>query len=130
MLLDMNFMQAYALRRDAIRVLTFLASSGDAAVRILLHVHMKLEPSSVPIKESNISTDGGNGLQSENPQQEPGSRKHSGTGDTATVLNGEKYCFDIPCKLISLLARELKAEEDEALANHSVERTEDCEEDR
>lgn len=133
-------LQAYALRRDAIRVLTFLASSGDAAIRILLHLPMKLEPSNVPLKESNISTDGGNGIQSENAQQEPGSRKHSaGTGDipveTATaapaVFTGERYCFDIPGKLLSLLARELKAEEDEALADNSpVERTVGCEEDR
>lgn len=114
MLLDMNRVQAIALRRDALHALTFLASSGDAAVRTLLHAQMKLEPSSVPFKDSNISTDGGNGLQSENPQQEPGSRRHSASGDAAAALKGEGYCFDIPCKLISLLARELKAEEDGA----------------
>lgn len=104
-------MQAIALRRDALHALSFLASSGDVAVRVLLHAQMKLEPSSVPFKDSNISTDGGNGLQSENPQQEPGSRRHS---DAAAALKGEGYCFDIPSKLISLLDRELKAEEDGA----------------
>lgn len=108
-------------------MLAFLAGSGDAGVQILLHVQMKLEQQSGPFKESNISTDGGNGLQSENPQD--GSRKHSGTGDVgaaAADVNGER-CFDIPCKLISLLARELKAEEDE-VAN--IVESVGCEEDR
>jgi hypothetical protein len=105
-------------------VLAFLASSGDAAVRILLHAQIKWDQS-LPFKESNNSVEGGNALQSENPQE--GSRINPGTGDVgAPTADGEK-CFHIPCKLISLLARELQAEEDEAAnANGGM----GCEEDR
>ena len=115
--------QEYVLRRDAVRVLTFLASSGDAAVRILLHAQIKWDQS-VPFKESN-SVEGGNALQSENPQE--GSRITAGTGDVAAPTADREKCFDIPYKLISLLARELEAEEDEAANTNGAT---GCEEDR
>lgn len=92
-------------------MLAFLANSGDVAVRILLHAQIKLDQS-VPFKESNNSVEGGNGIQSENPQE--GSRTNAGTGDMGALTADREKCFDIPSKLISLLARELKAEEDEA----------------
>ncbi|KAG0579005.1 hypothetical protein KC19_4G065600 [Ceratodon purpureus] len=105
-------LQDYVLRRDAIRLLTYLASSGDAAIRILLHAQIKWDQS-VPFKESNNSLEGGNALQSENLQE--GSRMNTGTGDVVAPRADKEKCFDILCKLISLLARELRAEEDEAM---------------
>lgn len=117
-------LQEYVIRRDAIRVLAYLASSGDSAVRILLCAQIKLEQCGT-FKES-YSADGGNGLQSENPRA--GSRMNASTGDVVaaahnphagvnmrpvTSEDGEKL-FDIPCRLISLLARELKSEADES----------------
>ena len=40
---------------------------------------------------------------------------NTGTGDVVAPRADKEKCFDILCKLISLLARELRAEEDEAM---------------
>lgn len=132
------------LRRNVVRVLTFLASAGEAATSILVHIHLNhIKAEQCALKDSNNTTEGVTCLQSEQPQEaqnagppvmntvKSGKEKPSHVNGVADqeqiVVSGGEACCTIPWRLILLLANELKAEEDEMTNNIGKM---DCTEDR
>lgn len=126
------------LRRNVVRVLTFLASSGEVATAILVHIHLNhIKAEQCAFKDSNNTTEGLTCLQSEQPQEaqnaglpvmnavksgkeklkEKPSHVNGVADQEQIVVSGGETCCTIPWRLILLLANELKADEDEMTNN-------------
>lgn len=132
-LLYPQLVQEYALRRNAVRVLTFLAASGELGTATLMQVHVN----QFAMKQTRASKEADNTCKDGNcPRGNPcegsagllakvgsavcvnkdSSFEERVDKEKMVVKHGEKGC-STPWSLIYLLALELNVEEDEATSH-------------